>query len=40
MHLLIDTGGGDEALAHTHPVPLDDDCIATARDLGICLGDR
>ena len=30
----------DEALAHTHPVPLDDDCITTARDFGICLGDR
>ena len=30
----------DEALAHTHPVPLDDDCIETARDFGVCLGDR
>jgi 6-phosphofructokinase 1 len=29
----------DEALARAHPVPLDDDCLATARDFGVCLGD-
>ncbi len=31
--------GLEEALAVSHPVPLDDDCLATARDFGICLGD-
>jgi hypothetical protein len=30
----------DSALAQTHAVPLDDDCVATARDFGICLGDE
>jgi 6-phosphofructokinase 1 len=29
----------DEALARPHRVTLDDDCLATARDFGVCLGD-
>lgn len=29
----------EEALAHSHVVPADDDALETARDLGICLGE-
>jgi hypothetical protein len=29
-----------EALSRPHRVALDDDAIETARDFGVCLGDR
>jgi 6-phosphofructokinase 1 len=29
----------DEAIATTKTIPLDSDVVATARSLGICLGD-